>query len=152
LAHFEEDEQFYLVEELIVGHDLSHEIIPDKQRSEKEVITLDYQGAVEDFNQILGSQELSGIGVQTEINSASKMPTVTRVIENTPADKQGVKTGDQILAIDAKSTTNMSLEQIIKLIRGQNGTQVTLRIARGNNNLNISLTRTQIIDTKFANV
>jgi eukaryotic-like serine/threonine-protein kinase len=40
LAHFEEDEQFYLVEELIVGHDLSHEIIPDKQLSEKEVIIL----------------------------------------------------------------------------------------------------------------
>jgi tetratricopeptide (TPR) repeat protein/V8-like Glu-specific endopeptidase len=112
----------------------------------------DYQGAVEDFNQILSSQELSGIGVQTEINSVSKMPTVTRVIENSPADKQGLKTGDQIQSIDGKSTANMSLEQVIKLIRGQNGTQVTLRIARGNNTLNISLTRAQIIDTKFANV
>ncbi|MBW4507455.1 MAG: protein kinase [Scytonematopsis contorta HA4267-MV1] len=40
LAHFEEEEQFYLVEELIVGHDLSHEIIPSKQLSEKEVIFL----------------------------------------------------------------------------------------------------------------
>ncbi|TBR58943.1 serine/threonine protein kinase [Westiellopsis prolifica IICB1] len=40
LAHFEQEQQFYLVEEFIAGHDLSFEFIPDKQISEQEVIVL----------------------------------------------------------------------------------------------------------------
>lgn len=40
LAHFEEEEQFYLVEELIVGHDLSQEINPRTRLSETDVIVL----------------------------------------------------------------------------------------------------------------
>ncbi|HYX13334.1 MAG TPA: tetratricopeptide repeat protein [Nostoc sp.] len=114
----------------------------------------DYKGAVKDYDQILGSQEISGIGVQTEINSQTKLPTVSKVIENSPAQKGGVKTGDQILAIDGQSTVNLSLEQVIKLIRGQTDTQVSLQINRpGKNNLNITLTRMPIaVDTKFADV
>ena len=40
LAHFEEDREFYLVQEFIEGHDLSHEITPGKQLSETETIAL----------------------------------------------------------------------------------------------------------------
>lgn len=38
LAHFEEDQQFYLVQEFIRGHDLSKELTPGKQWSEAQVI------------------------------------------------------------------------------------------------------------------
>ncbi|WP_009631534.1 serine/threonine protein kinase [Synechocystis sp. PCC 7509] len=37
LAHFEEDNQFYLVQEFIDGHDLSEEINPNRQWSEKQI-------------------------------------------------------------------------------------------------------------------
>ncbi|MDJ0735433.1 MAG: protein kinase [Nostocaceae cyanobacterium] len=40
LAHFEEKQQFYLVQEFIEGHDLTHEIDPGKKLSEAEVIKL----------------------------------------------------------------------------------------------------------------
>jgi tetratricopeptide (TPR) repeat protein len=114
----------------------------------------DYQGAVADYNQILNAQELVGIGVQVEINAQTKIPTVSQVINNSPAQKGGIKAGDQILAVDGKSTTNMTLEQVIKLIRGQQGTQVALRINRtGNSRLNTTLTRSQITaDKQFADV
>lgn len=39
LAHFEENDQFFLVQEFIDGHDLSEEINPDKQWNEKQIIT-----------------------------------------------------------------------------------------------------------------
>ena len=39
-AHFEENGEFYLVQEFIDGHDLSVEIIPDKQWNEVEVVQL----------------------------------------------------------------------------------------------------------------
>jgi serine/threonine protein kinase len=38
LAHFEENQEFYLVQEFIEGHDLSGEISPGKRLSEDEVI------------------------------------------------------------------------------------------------------------------
>ncbi|NET54978.1 MAG: protein kinase [Symploca sp. SIO2E6] len=40
LAHFEENQDFYLVQELIAGHDLSKEITPGKKLSESYVIAL----------------------------------------------------------------------------------------------------------------
>ena len=40
LAHFEENQQFYLVQELIIGEDLSKEILPGRQWRENEVIEL----------------------------------------------------------------------------------------------------------------
>jgi tetratricopeptide (TPR) repeat protein len=39
-AYFEENQEFYLVQELIEGNDLSHEIVPGKQLSEEQVISL----------------------------------------------------------------------------------------------------------------
>ncbi|MFB2770443.1 protein kinase [Pelatocladus sp. BLCC-F211] len=40
LAHFEENEEFYLVQEFVDGHDLTTEIIPGKQLSEAQVLKL----------------------------------------------------------------------------------------------------------------
>ncbi|MBC1296584.1 tetratricopeptide repeat protein [Nostoc sp. UCD122] len=123
-------------------------------RGQAQAQLKDYKKAIEDYDHILAFQELSGIGVQTEISPQTKLPTISKVIENSPAQKGGVKTGDQILAIDRKSTENLSLEQVAKLTRGQAGTQVSLQINRsGKNNLNITLTRMPIaVDTIFADI
>ncbi|MFQ3584389.1 MAG: serine/threonine-protein kinase, partial [Cyanobacteriota bacterium] len=40
LAHFEQDQDFYLVQEFVAGHDLTHEIRPGRQFSEAEVLQL----------------------------------------------------------------------------------------------------------------
>jgi serine/threonine protein kinase len=40
LAHFEQDQDFYLVQEFVAGHDLSQELIPGKPLSEAEVLKL----------------------------------------------------------------------------------------------------------------
>lgn len=76
------------------------------------------------------SGELSGIGVRLEVNPQTKKLTVIEAIANSPALKRGVKPGDQILAIDGKSTLNMSIESASALIRGQSGTPITLQIDR----------------------
>lgn len=76
------------------------------------------------------SGELSGIGVRLEVNPQTKKLTVIEAIANSPALKSGVKPGDQILAIDGKSTVNMNIESASALIRGQSGTPITLQISR----------------------
>ncbi len=80
------------------------------------------------------SGELSGVGLQLELDEKTQMLTVVRPIDNSPAIKAGIKKGDRILAIDGKSTTGLSVEAAAQLIRGPLGTNVTLRIGRDHSN------------------
>jgi len=56
--------------------------------------------------------------------------TVVSPIEDTPAFNAGLKTGDQILKIDGKSTKDLSIMEAVKLLRGQKDTKVTITIFR----------------------
>lgn len=114
----------------------------------------DYPKAVEDYNQVLlRVQEIIGIGTQIEINAQTKVATIVAVTNNLPAHKGGIKASDQILEIDGKPTANLSLEEVVNLLRGQKGTQVTLRISRqGKGEFKVTLTREQIIDPQLAEV
>ncbi|HEY9828747.1 MAG TPA: PDZ domain-containing protein, partial [Stenomitos sp.] len=76
------------------------------------------------------SGELSGVGIRLEVNKVTKVLTVVEPIPGSPAVKAGIKTGDQILAIDGKSTQAMDVEAASAMIRGKVGTAVSLRISR----------------------
>ena len=95
--------------------------------------------------QALSSQtagEVSGIGIRMEINDKTQRLTVLETIENSPALAAGVKSGDEILAIDGKSTQQMSLEDASELIRGQVGTSITIKLGRtGQSPFSLQLTR-----------
>jgi carboxyl-terminal processing protease len=77
------------------------------------------------------SGELSGVGIKLELNEKSKVLTVVEPLPNSPAMKAGVQPGDQVLAIDSKSTKGMSVEDASNLIRGEAGKKVVLRLGRG---------------------
>jgi carboxyl-terminal processing protease len=68
-----------------------------------------------------------GIGAQVAMNR-SNQPIVVAPLENSPAEKAGIKTGDIILAVDGKSTEGMSLTEVVLNIRGPAGTSVKLAI------------------------
>ncbi len=72
--------------------------------------------------------QFGGIGIEITIKDG--FPTVITAIEDTPAYKAGLKSADHIVKIDAKPTKNMSLVDVVKLIRGQKGKPVTLTIMR----------------------
>jgi carboxyl-terminal processing protease len=91
------------------------------------------------------SGELSGVGIRLELNEANKTLTVIEPIENSPALKAGIKSGDRILAIDGKPTKGMTVEDASNLIRGKAGTKVTLQVGRdGSEPLNVAITRARI--------
>lgn len=69
-----------------------------------------------------------GIGI--EVGLKDKILTVIAPLKDTPAYQANIKSGDKILKIDTTITSNMSIEQAIKLIRGPKGTTVTLTIIR----------------------
>jgi carboxyl-terminal processing protease len=91
------------------------------------------------------SGEVSGIGIRMELNEKTKTLTVVEAIDNSPALKAGVKSGDEIIAIDGKLTKSMKVEDASKLIRGKAGTPVTLKLARqGKTAFDLKLTRATI--------
>ena len=56
---------------------------------------------------------------------------VVAPIEDTPAYKAGIKAGDILLKIDGEDLNGQNLNQVVKKIRGRDGSQVTLTLKRG---------------------
>ena len=86
-----------------------------------------------EFNQmrIDTSGELTGVGIQITKDKESDFLLIVSPIEGTPAYNSGIKAEDKILSIDDISTKGMNIEDAVKLIRGQRGTEVKLEILRG---------------------
>ena len=73
--------------------------------------------------------EFGGLGIEvTEVDGLIK---VVSPIDDTPASKAGLMSGDIIAGIDGDSTENMTLDQAVDKMRGPIGSSVTLKIARG---------------------
>ena len=72
------------------------------------------------------SGNFSGVGM--EIGVKDKVLTVIAPLKDTPAYRAGIKSGDKILKIDETITAGLGLDQAIKLIRGEQGTTLSLSI------------------------
>jgi len=69
-----------------------------------------------------------GLGI--EITSRNGMLTIVSPIEDTPAYRAGLKSGDQIMKIDGEFTKDMTLVDAVKKMRGPKETKVTLTLKR----------------------
>jgi carboxyl-terminal processing protease len=77
------------------------------------------------FKQNLQGQ-FSGIGA--ELGLKDKQIIVIAPLDGSPAQKAGIKAGDQLFAVDGKSVGSWSLSQAVDKIRGPRGTSVTLTV------------------------
>ncbi len=69
-------------------------------------------------------------GIGAEIGIRKEQLQVIAPLEGTPAQKAGLRSGDKILKIDDKMTSDLTVDEAIKLIRGTKGSFVTLTILR----------------------
>jgi carboxyl-terminal processing protease len=69
-------------------------------------------------------------GIGMEVGMKDGVITVIAPLKDTPAYRANIKSGDKIFKIDKTTTTDLSIEEAIKLIRGPKGTTVTLTIYR----------------------
>ncbi len=93
-------------------------------------------------------------GVGMELGVKEGVLTVIAALKSTPAEKAGIKSGDQILKINDTITLDMKVDQAVKLIRGKKGTEVKLTIGReGMEPFEITVVRDVIniptLDTKY---
>jgi carboxyl-terminal processing protease len=79
------------------------------------------------FNEDI-SGEFGGIGA--EIGTRNNQLVIVAPLKDTPAERAGLKPLDKILKVDETDTANFSVEEAVKLIRGQKGTTVILTILR----------------------
>ncbi|MCK9161629.1 MAG: S41 family peptidase [Arcobacteraceae bacterium] len=95
--------------------------------------------------------EFGGLGIVVGMRDSAL--TVISPIDDTPAARAGIKSGDIIIKIDDKSTLNMTLDEAVKHMKGEPNTEVDITIVRKNENkpLVIGLKRA-IIDLKSVSI
>jgi carboxyl-terminal processing protease len=94
--------------------------------------------------QVDTSGELTGVGIQISQDEETQDIVVVSPIEDTPAFEAGIRSQDVILAIDGESTEGMELNDAVSKIRGPVGSSVTLTIRRGEEQLEVPITRARI--------
>ncbi|MEX2008429.1 MAG: S41 family peptidase [Candidatus Spechtbacterales bacterium] len=85
------------------------------------------QEANEFFRELEGSFE--GVGIEIDIRDG--VLVVVSPLRDSPAQRAGVRAGDAIVAIDGASTQDITLEEAVTKIRGEQGTTITLTVRHG---------------------
>lgn len=83
-----------------------------------------------------------GIGIFIDIKDTHLI--VVQPIPGTPAARAGLRAGDRITEIDGVPTEGMALQEAVVRIRGPKGTDVTLRIRRGDHSFAVPIVRDRI--------
>lgn len=88
------------------------------------------------------SGSFAGVGMEIDVKDG--VLTVIAPLKGTPAEAAGVKAGDQIVAIDGKSTDGLSIDKAVTKIRGPIGTTVEITVVRGGKTFNFKIVRDTI--------
>ena len=70
-------------------------------------------------------------GIGAEVGMRNDITTIISPLDGMPAQKAGLRPGDKIYAVDGKSTLGLTVDEVVKKIRGPKGTKVTLTIISG---------------------
>ncbi len=82
------------------------------------------EAAFDELNAMLDGG-FSGIGVVIEEKPKGGIVIVS-VLEDTPASRAGIKTGERIVSVDGKPVADKPIDAVVELIKGDEGTDVTL--------------------------
>ena len=86
-----------------------------------------------------------GIGVTVTVSEEDGGLMVTDVTRDAPAYRAGIQVDDIITKVEGKSTLELGLEASRDLIRGEEGTQVTITVKRLGEEFDVTLTRSNIL-------
>jgi len=93
--------------------------------------------------QVQTKGEFGGVGI--EITMDMSVIKVISAIEDTPAFKVGIKSGDYITKINGKTVVGQTIEEVVKKLRGKPNTDVKVTILRKGENAPIEKTITRKI-------
>lgn len=96
------------------------------------------------FNETMSQIEGNFVGLGVELKTLPQRLEIVSVIPNGPAGKAGLRAGDLILAVDEQPTEQVGSETAADLMRGTEGSTVSLAIQRGQDVKKIQLVRRQV--------
>lgn len=96
-----------------------------------------------EFDKSLSGQIGGGIGA--EIGLRNNKPTIIKPLENSPAQKAGIKAGEAIVKVNDEASSDWSVEKVVSKIRGEVGTSVKLTLLSGGQTREVSVVRQNIV-------
>ena len=97
---------------------------------------------VEELNSMMEQAEgiYYGIGAYVQLDTDTGLPKISGVIKGSPAEESDLRAEDLVYEVDGKSTYGLSLNEAVALIKGPEGTEVSLTLIREGENDYVSLT------------
>ena len=96
-----------------------------------------------EFDKSLSGQIGGGIGA--EIGLRNNKPTIIKPLENSPAQKAGIKAGEVIIKVNDEASSDWSVEKVVSKIRGEVGTSVKLTLLSDGKTREVSVVRQNIV-------
>ncbi len=140
--------------------DVRHEILngyveePDQDAMVEAAVRGMIDSLNDPYTQYLPKDELEGFerhvrgsfsGIGAEVSTAEGRLKIITPLEDSPAWNAGVMAGDTILEIDGTSTLDMDVRDAVKLLTGERGTDVTIKVRReSGEEADITITRDTI--------
>ena len=118
-----------LNQEQIDGESLDPQVISDGAiRGMLRALDDPYASFLDPRQYSLETQDIRGFfgGIGAEVGIRDGVMTILAPMPDTPAEAAGVRPGDVILEVDGESIQGLSLLEVVRLIRGDKGTTVTL--------------------------
>ncbi|MBQ7834077.1 MAG: S41 family peptidase [Lachnospiraceae bacterium] len=102
--------------------------------------------SVEEMKELTADIEgiFHGIGAYLEMDYDKGYAKISGVIDGTPASQSDIQVGDYVVEVDGQDVYEMTLTDVVALIRGEAGTQVTLTLNRNGSELEVTVTRQNI--------
>ena len=83
-------------------------------------------------------------GIGAELRSENNRVIISNTREGTPSQKIGLQENDAILKVGGEDMEGKSISYVVSKVRGEVGTDVTLTIQRGTQELEVKITRAKI--------
>ena len=90
------------------------------------------------------SGSYGGIGALFGMDDETGYPTVMFVYSDTPAEAAGLEAGDYVITVDDTDVAGLELEEVIALIRGEVGTDITISYVRDDEVNTVIMTREEL--------
>lgn len=145
-------DRYYLYEEDVEEEDLIEGLYAGYLAALEDPYT-DYfteEETKELFESVTG--EFFGVGALLSRDMNTGAITITQVYEDSPAERAGLLAEDILLQVDGHVIADESLDEIVAWIKGDQGTEVTLHVLRGEEELALTAVRdvVQVVTVDYA--
>ncbi|MGH8957500.1 MAG: S41 family peptidase [Acidimicrobiia bacterium] len=107
----------------------------------------DQAGSVEGIGALVASEDLTADDPEStpcSIVSASCRLVVVSVFDESPAEAQGLRSGDVFVAVNGQSINGWTVDEVTAAVRGQAGTTVSLTVDRNGREMELHIVRASI--------